>query len=82
MKNRTVYSRNNKLNCETEVRAAIYCRLSKDDNLDSESESIQNQPKAADRLLYGAGMENRLVLRRRRNFRSENGYATGTTADA
>lgn len=45
MKNRTVYSRNNKLNCETEVRAAIYCRLSKDDNLDSESESIQNQRK-------------------------------------
>ena len=26
-----------------EVRAAIYCRLSKDDNLDGESESIQNQ---------------------------------------
>ena len=45
MKNRTVYSRNNKLNCEAEVRAAIYCRLSKDDNLDSESESIQNQRK-------------------------------------
>ena len=45
MKNRTVYSRNNKLNCETEVRVAIYCRLSKDDNLDSESESIQNQRK-------------------------------------
>lgn len=45
MKNRTVYSRNNKFNCETEVRAAIYCRLSKDDNLDSESESIQNQRK-------------------------------------
>ena len=61
MKNRTVYSRNNKLNCETEVRAAIYCRLSKDDNLDSESESIQNQRKL---LLHRAGMENRLVLRR------------------
>ena len=43
MKNRFVYSRNEKLNYETEVRAAIYCRLSKDDNLDSESESIQNQ---------------------------------------
>ena len=45
MKNRTVYNRYEKLNCETEVRAAIYCRLSKDDNLDSESESIQNQRK-------------------------------------
>lgn len=45
MKNRFVYSRNEKLNYETEVRAAIYCRLSKDDNLDSESESIQNQRK-------------------------------------
>lgn len=28
---------------DMEVRAAIYCRLSKDDNLDGESESIQNQ---------------------------------------
>ena len=45
MKNRFVYSRNEKLNYETEVRAAIYCRLSKDDNLDSESESIKNQRK-------------------------------------
>ena len=48
MKNETraVYlcnNRNEKMNYETEVRAAIYCRLSKDDNLDGESESIQNQ---------------------------------------
>ena len=27
------------------MRVAIYCRLSKDVNLDSESESIQNQRK-------------------------------------
>jgi len=30
-------------NRETEVKAAIYCRLSKDDDIDGESESIQNQ---------------------------------------
>ncbi len=40
MKNTAVYT---KRKTDLEVRAAIYCRLSKDDNLDGESESIQNQ---------------------------------------
>ena len=37
--------------------AALYCRLSRDDNMDSESNSIQNQKKilqkAARERLYG-----------------------------
>ncbi len=41
MKNTAVYTKKNKI--DLDVRAAIYCRLSKDDNLDGESESIQNQ---------------------------------------
>ncbi|MBR3997811.1 MAG: recombinase family protein, partial [Clostridia bacterium] len=42
--NSAVYTnRKSKKNNVSEVRAAIYCRLSKDDNLDGESESIQNQ---------------------------------------
>ena len=42
--NPAVYTnRKSKKNNVSEVRAAIYCRLSKDDNLDGESESIQNQ---------------------------------------
>ncbi len=39
--NSAVYTnRKSKKNNVSEVRAAIYCRLSKDDNLDGESESI------------------------------------------
>ncbi len=38
-----VYTNKKSKKNETEVRAAVYCRLSKDDNLDGESESIQNQ---------------------------------------
>ena len=42
--------------------AALYCRLSRDDNLDTESNSIQNQKKILQKAAKEKGYEDTLIF--------------------
>ena len=44
--------------------AALYCRLSRDDNIDSESNSIQNQKKILQKAAKDKGYTDNYLFRR------------------
>ncbi len=51
-------------NKTTHGAAALYCRLSRDDNIDSESNSIQNQKKILQKAAKDKGYTDNYLFRR------------------
>lgn len=60
-------------NKQKEMTAALYVRLSRDDNLEGDSYSIGNQKKLLTKIAKEKGYTNLLIFCRRRYFGRYNG---------